>query len=242
MAVDLDNLKERIKKIDEYHREERAKRLAEVGGPGVGGTELEYSPFQNGGFIADTLEKEKQLVLMDSIPKLWNEATWSYVYDHHRACVVLIAIMIERVLKLELEKKGISTQGKQLGPCIRYCKCNAIFPNDESSAIVKAARLINKARNDVVHANIELDRPKSLLYDTGIEHETEEIKDLSKNIKVAEDGSLWLKGDGEIISFNVLGRPSAKHIYPYKKAAKNAIKEAKKILKHLYPKTKLTKN
>ena len=231
----LNDLKERIKRINEYHREEYAKRLDEIGGPGVGGTELEYSPFQ-GVFMADTPEKEKQLVLMESISKLWEEATWSYVYGNFRGCIVLLAIMIERVLKLELEKKEISAKGKKLGYCINLCKSNEIFPNEDNNNIVKAAKFINEIRNDVVHANIELNRPKSLLYHTGSEHEVEEIKDLSKNIKVAEDGSLFLTGDGEHISFNFVGKPSAKHIYPYKKAAKDAIKEAEKILKCLYPK------
>lgn len=103
----LDDLKERIRGISEYHREEYARRLDEIGGPGVGGTELKYSPFPRT-FVADTLEKEKQkqLALMDSISKLWEEATWSYVYGHFRACIVLLAIMIERALKLELEKKN----------------------------------------------------------------------------------------------------------------------------------------
>lgn len=235
MRNTLDNLKERIKKVNEYHREEYAKRLDEIGGPGVGGTELKYSPFR-GGFMADTPEKEKQLVLMESISKLWEEATWSYVYGHFRACIVLLAIMIERVLKLELEKRRVSAKGKQLGSCINYCKSNGIFPKDDNNDIVKAAKFINEIRNDTIHANIELNRPKSLLYYTGPEHEVEEIKDLSKNIKVAKDGSLYLTGNGEYISFNFVSKPSAKHIYPYKKAAKDTIKEAEKILKYLYPK------
>lgn len=229
----LDDLKERIKRINEYHREEYAKRLDEIGGPGVGGTELEYSPLQ-GVFSADTPGKEKQLVLIESISELWEEATWSYVYGHFRACIILLAIMIERALKLELEKKKIGAKGKQLGSCIKCCKTNGVFPNNDNNDIVKAAKFINEIRNDVVHANIELNRPKSLLYHTGPEHEVEEIKDLSKNIKVDEGGNLSLTGDGEYISFNLIGKPSAKHIYLYKKAAKDAIKEAGKILKYLF--------
>jgi len=38
------DLKERLRWMFEHHIEEYARRLEEIGGPGVGGTELRYSP------------------------------------------------------------------------------------------------------------------------------------------------------------------------------------------------------
>lgn len=226
----LDDSKERIRWINEYHREEYARRLDEIDGPCVGGTELEYSPFPET-FVADTLEKEKQLALMDSISKLWEEATCSYVYGHFRACIVLLTIMIERALKLELEKKKISAKGKQLGSCINLCKSTGIFPNNENNHIVKAARFINRTRNDVVHANIELNRARSLLSHTGAEHEIVPMKDMPDEIRkcvVTKNGKrTYLSPEEE---------PKAAIIYEYKKAAGETIRKSEKVLKYLYPK------
>ena len=226
----LDDLKERIKRINEYHREEYAKRLDEIGGLGVGGTELKYRPLQQGVFMADTPEKEKQLVLMKSIPKLWEEATWSYVYGHFRACIVLLAIMIERALKLEVGKT-INVKGMQLSSCIRLCKSNGIFPNNDNNDIVKAAKSINKVRNDVVHANIELNRARSLLLYTGSEHERVPLEDMPEEIRNCVVTKNWKR---TYLSPEEESKVSI--IYGYKKAARKTIRESEKVLKYLYPK------
>ena len=234
MSRDLADLKERIRKMTELHIEEYAKRLDEIGGPDVGGTELKYSPFPDKGFMADTPEKEKQLALMDSIHKLWEEATWSYVYGRYRSCILSLAIMIERVLKFELEKRGVNTIGKQLSSCITYCQCKGVLPNKNDDDIVEAAIFIKNKRNDIAHANIELKRAKSLLSHTGPEHEKEKIVDISKHIRRDENGNNWLVGDGETISFDLRGR-SAEYVREYKKAASDTKKAAEKVLKYLYP-------
>ena len=233
MNKKMDGLKERIRRMTELHIDEYAKRLNEMGGPGVGGIQLKYSPFKGSGFLADTPKKEKQLALMESICKLWEEATLSYVYGQYRSCILSLAVMIERVLKLELEKHGINAMGKQLSSCITCCQCKGILPNKNDDKIVKAIISINKKRNDIAHANIELKRAKSLLSHTGPEHEKEKIQDISKHIKREKDGSLYLIGDNERISFG-LDKPSAEYIRPFKKAAKDVIKDAKKVLKHFY--------
>ncbi len=70
----LAKLEERLKRITEYKAKEWAQRLDEVGGPGVGGTELAYSPH-----FVQSAEAQNELVAMaleTSIPETWEEAYW----------------------------------------------------------------------------------------------------------------------------------------------------------------------
>jgi hypothetical protein len=222
----LEDLKDRLKWMDEYHLEERAERLKEIGGPGVGGLEPRYSPH----FItqADT-EKEKELMaLQDSISKLWNEAAMCYVNGQFRACIVLFATLLEAALKYELERRNIDFPERfTLGQCIERCGKHHILPKDEKDRVTAAAIKVNNYRNDVVHANIERYRPESLLGETGPEHEVKPVRDPSRYIK---DGALT--GDGESI---LLGRGGLSIIYWYKAAARNTLECTTEVLKFLYP-------
>jgi len=218
------NLKERLRWMFEHHIKEYAKRLEEIGGPGVGGTELRYSPPTTE--KAETREEMKRQALEFSIHLRWEEATWCYVHGHFRACIVLLATLVEAALKLELEKKQIDYDDKTtLGDCIRLCNRSGIL----SPGTKEIAYQINKRRNDVVHANIERKRPESLLLDLGPEHEIEPIEDTSRNI--SSDG--YFVCDGETIEWSP-GKGYSR-IYLYKHAAKETLENTEKVLKFLYP-------
>jgi len=222
----FEGLKDRLKRMDEYHLEERAERLKEIGGLGVGGLEPQYSPR----FItlADTEEEMELMALQDSIFKLWNEATMCYVNGQFRACIVLFATLLEAALKYELERRNINFPERfTLGQCIEKCGKHHILLSKENDPITAAAIKVNKYRNDVVHANIERYRPETLLGQKGPEHEVKPVRDPCRYIK---DGALT--GDGETIVF---GGEGLSVIYWYKAAAKNTLECTKEVLKYLYP-------
>ena len=222
----LEDLKNTLRWMDEYHLEERAERFKEVGGPGVGGLELRYSPH----FITEAgTEKEMKLMaLQESIFDLWSEAAMCYVDGQFRACIVLLATLLEAALKYELERQGIDFPERlTLGGCIDKCRKGRILPENETNPVTRAALKVNECRNDVVHANIERRRPESLLGATGPEHEVRPVRDPSRYIR---DGALT--GDGEAISF---GQGGLRIVYRYKAAAKNTLTCAEEVLKSLYP-------
>jgi len=221
----LEKLKQRLQGMNEYHLEERAQRLDEIGGPGVGGLEPRYCPH----FVtrAETKKELKLMALQDSISRLWSEAAMCYVDGHFRACIVLFAVLLEMTLKSEFERRDIEYSKRlTLGRCIDKCRELQILPKSKNDAITKAAIQVNNYRNDVAHANIERSRPKSLLDVKGPEHEVKLAKDPSRYIK---DGAIT--GNGETISF---GRGGLSIIYWYKTAAKNTLDYTKKILEFLY--------
>lgn len=222
----LEDLKDRIKWMDKYHLEERAARLQEIGGPGVGGLEPRYSPHLI--TQADTEKGKGLMALQDSISKLWNEAAMCYVNGQFRACIVLFATLLEAALKYELERGNIDFPERfTLRQCIDKCKKHHILPRDEKGDVTAAAIKVNNERNDVVHANIERHRPESLLGEKGPEHQVESVRDPYRYIK---DGALT--GDGETI---LLGEEGLGIIYWYKAAAKNTLECTKEVMKFLYP-------
>jgi len=222
----LEDLKNRLQWMDDYHLEERAERLKEIGGPGVGGLEPRYSPH----FVtrAETEKEMKLMALQDSISKLWNEAAMCYVNGQFRACIVLFATLLEAALKYELERWNIDFPEQfTLGRCIVRCRKHHVLPESQKDRVTAAAIKVNDCRNDVVHANIERHRPESLLGEKGPEHEVRPVRDRSRYIK---DGALT--GDGETF---LLGREGFSIIYWYKAAAKNTLECTKEVLKFLYP-------
>lgn len=224
----LEELKKRLRDMDEYHLEERAERLREVGGPGVGGLEPRYYPH----FItqAGTEKEMKLLALEDSISKLWNEATMCYVDGQFRACIVLCAALLEAALKFEFERRGINYPERYtLGQCIKKSRKEPyILPGNKNDPITEAAIKVNDYRNDVIHANIERSRPEGLLDGSGPEHEVKPVRDASRYIK---NGAI--AGNGETIAF---GQRGLSIIYFYKTTARDTLGGTEQILKFLYPK------
>lgn len=216
-------LEERLRKIADYHISEWAQRLEDIGGPGVGGTELTYAPR----FIqsAETQDELVAMALENSIPATWEEATWCYVFGEFRACIVMSAALLEIALKYELYRKSIQTSGT-LGTVIQKCSKEGIIPE----SIRLFAQSINQRRNDVMHVNIQIDRPESLLSRTGTEHAIEPIRDLSRNIR---DG--WITGDDEAIEIS-FGKEQCDYsrVLMFKKAARASLFEVREVMKFLY--------
>jgi hypothetical protein len=212
-----------LNKMAELHLSEWAQRLDEIGGPGVGGTELAFRPH----FVqhADNKDEYIRMALESSIPRTWDEVAWCYVYGQFRACILLCATVLELALKYELYRREQSIPFK-LSRIITKCGEIEVL----SEPLVAKAKSVNTHRNDVIHANIQTDRPESLLSHTGEEHEIDPIKDPSKII--SGDGSLT--GDGETISFGG-GRGGYSRIYEFKQAARSSLLDVKEILGFLYP-------
>jgi hypothetical protein len=217
-------IEERLRRIADYHIPEWAQRVEDIGGPGVGGTELAYAPH----FVqsAETQDELVAMALESSIPATWEEAAWCYVFGEFRACIVMSAALLEIALKYELYRKGIQKYGT-LGTIIQECGKKGII----SESIRSLAQSINQRRNDVMHANIQIDRPESLLFHTGDEHKIEPIRDLSRN--VTRDG--WITGDGETIQISFdKGRTDYSRVLMFKRAARASLFETREILKSLY--------
>jgi hypothetical protein len=219
------NTRDRLMKSVKYYIDDWARRLEEVGGPGVGGTELAFRPQLTS--PVGTHDEYVRSALETSIPATWEEAAWCYVYGRFSACIVLAAVLLEIALKYELLKRGLPTS-LTLGRIIQRASDANILPIN----LISKANSVNRRRNDIVHANIQKDRPESLLHHTGDEHEIEPIKDLSRNI--TKDG--WLTGDGEtiVISFGAAG-PTYSRVHAFKLAARASLDDVKDILKFLYP-------
>lgn len=217
-----ENLKKRLRHIHEYHVEEYAQRLEEIGGPGVGGTEPRHYPHSV--TKAEAEDELKMMALQQSVSTLWSEATWCYVYGQFRACITLMAALLEATLKLEFQKRGIEYDDRRasLGRCIE--NASGFIPE----WIARLAYEVSSRRNDVVHANIETQRPGSILHHSGPEHEVEPIRDMSRNIK---DGAIT--GDGELLVWS--SETGWQRVYLYKRAAKETIETTERILGFLYP-------
>lgn len=219
-------LEQRLLDITKYHSHEWAQRLDEIGGPGVGGTELANRP----NFIhqANSDVEMVLLALETSVVQTWEEATWCYVYGEFRGSILLSAAVLELVLRLEHLGRRYPVHRTTLGPLIRAARQKGIITED----MELKAQAINSRRNDVIHANIQTDRPTSLLQHSGSEHEVESLQDASRN--VTEEG--WLTGDGETIEIS-FGRqhPTYSRIHLFKSAARASILDLRQLLVFFYP-------
>jgi hypothetical protein len=225
----MPDLQKRLMSMFEYHCSDWAERLEEVGGPGGGGTELTYRPHFS--HQAYTKDEYIRIALETSIPRTWEEAAWCYVYGQFRASILLCAAVLELALKYELYRKDELYRKNDyfwptLWPIISTCGEIGVL----SEPLVAKAKSVNTRRNNVIHANIQTDRPESLLSHSGEEHVIEPIKDLSKII--SGDGSLT--GDGETISLGG-GLGGYSRIYEFKQAARSSLFEIREILQFLYP-------
>jgi len=165
----IKEIKERIKRINDIHLEEEAFLVKELGGFGTG------SGFELGGRFseitkAETDEEYKEVSLEQAIYYLWNDAGVCYIKMRFRACVILLACLVEALICLELTKRKIPYDTKwTLGDLINYCKGNktkGILPPEEIKKsfanIIKDLEIINKLRIEAVHLKLEKERPKEV--------------------------------------------------------------------------------
>jgi len=221
--MNLEEVMEEIKVGDELHLEERARLLMEIGGYGVRGIEL--GVIFPGGKI-ETPEEYEKAALEGVIGELWQDSCICYINHRFRACVILLACLIEAVLSLELIKKGeVGGKNWTLGKLITYCRNNKIVPGN----VVKVAKEVNDLRKIAVHLKIEREEPRKIFKYSDLD-EIVPLKTFRKPpVMIHKNGSI--SGDDVLVSFNLEGSGI---VYKFKKAAMKAYKNVKVILTSLY--------
>lgn len=221
--MNLEKVMEEIRVGDEIHLEERVRLLMEIGGYGVGGIEL--GVISSGGKIETRKEYEKA-ALEGVIGELWQDSCVCYINHRFRACVILLACLIEAVLSLELIKKGkVSGKDWTLGKLITYCRKNKIVPGN----VVKIAKEINDLRKIAVHLKIEREEPTKAFRHSDLD-EIVPLKTFRKPpVFIHKNGSI--SGNDVFIIFGIEGSGI---VYKFKKAAMKAYKNVKVILTCLY--------
>lgn len=221
--MNLEEVMEEISVGDEIHLEERARLLMEIGGYGVGGIEL--GVISPGGKIETPNEYEKA-ALEGVIGELWQDSCVCYINHRFRACVILLACLIEAALSLALIKKGeVSGKGWTLGKLITYCQKNKIVPEN----VVKAAKEVNDLRKIAVHLKIEREEPTKAFRHSDLD-EIVPLKTFRKPpVVIHKNGGI----SGDDVLF-VLGIEGSGIVYKFKKAAMKAYKNVKVILTCLY--------
>jgi len=195
----------------------------EIGGYGVGGIEL--GVISRGGKI-ETLEEYKKAALEGAIGELWQDSCVCYINRRFRACVILLACLIEAVLSLELIKKGeLCGKGWTLGRLITYCQKNKIVPRN----VVKAAKKVNALRKIAVHPKVEREEPKKTFSRSDLD-EIVPLKMFRKPpVVIHKNGSI--SGDDVLVVFGIDGSGI---VYKFKKAAMKAYKHVKLVLRSRY--------
>lgn len=179
-------IKDHLIRVFEYHIEDYSKRAKEIGGLGVGGTEIEdYGKRIEEAASKWEIEtrddwdeiKKRELLgslegmaLEHSIDRLWNEATPSYIYGHFRSCIVLLASLLEALLKLKRGKEDYRTyeQDLTLGTLISTCISESIISGE---GIIEATQRINQRRNALLHFNMERKAAFNFMEFDSMEHE-----------------------------------------------------------------------
>ncbi|MCX5991188.1 MAG: hypothetical protein NTZ04_02485 [Chloroflexi bacterium] len=201
------------------HLDEYVSRAREVGPLGVGGTEPDVSlpPMQD--------------ALIDTIPRLWNDASMAYIHGHFRGCIFLSATMLEGALRLKIKDKRLERELKKrfekpmLGNLIRFLK------DDNrrlvTSKVIELSNVVNDLRVQHIHLLVE-EEPQDLL----------SISPRDEFVPLAEfRGSPpirikrgYISGDGVDLKKGTAGI-----LYKYKKDAKESIEKSREILRSLYP-------
>jgi len=228
---EIEEIKKYIKEMNEFHLEEEALLAKELGGFGVGsGFELGNIPHP---IRAEKKEEYKQLYLADSIKHLWSDAAICYVKRRFRACVILLACLIEALICLELMRKEVPFDSNwTLGQLIKFCKGKKIgryTPPKEIKKlfanVIKDLKQINKLRIGAVHLKPE--KEASMKID-----KWDELVPLEKfkcpPVKMGEE---WISGD-DVMIVDVKGRMYI--CYRYKNMAMKAYNHVQNILKSLY--------
>jgi len=221
--MNLEEIIERIKLGDEMHLEERARLLMEIGGYGVGGIELGIiSP---GGKIENP-EEYKKAALKGVIGELWHDSCICYINHRFRACVILLACLVEAVLSLEIVKKReVTARNLTLGGLVSYCQKNKMVPRN----VIKAAKEVNDLRKIAVHLKIEREEPEKVFEHSDLD-EIVPLKTFRKPpVTIHKNGSI--SGDDVLVTFGIGGSGI---VYKFKKAAMNAYKVVKVVLRSLY--------
>jgi hypothetical protein len=148
---------------------DRAERWQELGRLGLGPLWNIYPRFQSYDQNHSTPVLE---ALEEYAQDLWLEALWCYIDASFLACIATSSFALEATFKRVMESRNVDYgEGDGLGRCIAKCQDSHILPKDNDNMVIVAAKEVNRARNNIVHANIPRVRPESILYSEGTEHE-----------------------------------------------------------------------
>ena len=232
----VEEIKRYIREIAELHLEEEAYLVRELGGFGVGsGFELGQIPHP---IHAKKRQEYKQIYLADSIRRFWTDAGVCYVKRRFRACVILLACVVEAAISLELLRRNIQYNPRwTLGQLIKYCKKGRygkyVLPEEAKSffaGIIDTLERVNELRIEAVHMKSEKERPQEMgKWDDLIPIEVFK----APPVKIDRSG---VSGDDVTlyIPINVNGKQKVYLRYPYKKMAMKAYNHVQSILKHFY--------
>ena len=218
MDNNIEEIKERIKRINEIHLEEEAFLVRELGGFGTG------SDFELGRLLpnieAETEKEYKEMNLDFTINILWEDAGICYINRRFRTCTILLACLVEALICLELTKREISYNTKMtLGQLINYCKGKKIL-----TSVIEDIEEINKLRIEAVHLKSEKEKPEEV-------GKWDELVPVGKfkhpPVKI---GSMLSENDATVC----IQSGKCYVVYKYKKMAMKAYYHTQNILATLY--------
>ena len=214
---------ERLAKMFFMHLDEYVSRAKEVGNLGVGGTEPDIGLPG----LKDTL--------IQSISRLWNDASMAYIHGNFRGCIFLSATMLEGALTLKIRHTGIEVELKNkfkrptLGNLIDFLEHNknASMPTE----MIELAKRVNSLRVEHVHLLVE-EGPEDL---NNITQRDEFIPlDEFRGKPPVEIKKGYITGDGVTLKID-LEKGVAGILYKHKKDARECLDKSREILRRLYP-------
>ncbi len=214
---------ERLVKMFFAHLAEYVSRAGEVGPLGVGGIEPDVSlpPIQD--------------ALIDTIPRLWNDASMAYIHGNFRGCIFLSATMLEGALKLKIKDKGIEGELKKRFKKAMLGKLIDFLEHDKRALVPSEVIELSKAVNDlrVKHIHLLVEEEPQDLFSISPRDEFVPLAEFRGSPPIQIKGG-YISGDGVNLIID-LEKGTAGILYKYKKDAKESIEKSREILRRLYP-------
>lgn len=218
------------------HLDERTNLLEEIGGRGVGGLQLGDLPLPpTSKIIYEESKLTSEIILYDSIHKLWQNAMKSYINGNFRASIFRLGSLLEAILSYEISRKKLQKSLNKyrkkrpptLGVLIGFCENEGILSKENNSPAL--AKEINKLRIEHIHLLLEKEKPEDILKVT----ERDELiyLDNFKGNPPVEIKNGWISGNGVTVRMDSYGTGM---IYKHKADAKKCYKKIIKILNLLY--------
>jgi hypothetical protein len=232
--VEFEKAKQRLQATDRIHLDDRARQMAEVYAPIIGGMELGLG--RQSGVPAETKEQRETLALEMSTEYLWNQATSCYVYGNFQACIILLATMLEAALNLKLMSSGLSSEfdkthprpeERTLGRLLKFCERKRILKRE----IISDAWRVNDLRIDAVHLRSLSKTKEGTMFVTDLDEvqffkNAEELK--GRPVEVNEKEG-WIAGDD--VTFGIdFQRRRYFIVYKFKAGAREALERTRNVI------------
>ena len=166
-----DQIFKRLLKRDIQNIQGRVNRRKEL--MTIIGEDFLFEPYPDfGSYQRD--DSEIQQALEEYSQEWWRQGLQCFINRLYLACVTSMAFALETSLKHRLISKNPNIGARyDLKKCIGICQSDKyqILPSNQNDLTNVAINRILKSRDDVVHANIAMLRPGSILYSEGNEHE-----------------------------------------------------------------------